>query len=242
MRCVVSVVALWCVCVRVCPFARGQYVRLLPLTRGLCCCPSPYHSTGTYLGGADQLDALLRADGFELAVTAARSRTNASTAILVPWHPLHAAAQASVQWLEAPRAKPWYLPQLFIYGSIVRGISLIHVLFFVAIYALASSTAAAHQLAATVLLWFLLIDTFLLTLFGPTPWSLMGLFTTFVFWRVRGNSSSALPYKVVWAYYVVVLIQLLAHSGGRLTEPNGVETALYVSSAINSAALAIFRF
>jgi hypothetical protein len=213
-----------------------------PRTVCVCVCSFPLTS-GAYLGGADQLDALLRADGFLLAVTGARSRTDASAAILVPWHPLYAAAQASVRLLEAPRAKPWYLPHLYIYGSIVRGISLIHVLFFVAIYVLASSTAAANQLAATVLLWFLLIDTFLLTLFGPTPWSLVGLLTTCVFWRIRGNSSSSLPYKVVWAYYVIVIIQVLAsHAGGRLTEPNGVETALYVSSAINSAALAVFRF
>lgn len=137
-----------------------------------------------------------------------------------------------------PRTWPWYTFQWCLHSNLVRYISFLQICIMIPAAALfnnSSSGSAARDLA-NVLLILLLIDLSALVAIGPSPLSPTGTISTYFMWKVRGNATAAVPYKFVWAFYLLSMIPVLVIHDNR---------ALYlalVAAITNSAILVIFRF
>jgi len=71
---------------------------------------------------------------------------------------------------------------------------------------------------ATVLLWWYTTDLTLTCVFGPSPWSPIGIVCTYIGWRVRGNATFSVPYKVVFAAYLAGLYPMMIKRSSGLSE------------------------
>jgi hypothetical protein len=151
----------------------------------------------------------------------------------------------------------WYTFQIKAYANVVRGVSSLHIAFFVAmLLAFESATSDTGVLVALWLGAILAVDLALFCLLGATPLSMIGNVVTWAVWDVKGNAVPAVPYKVVFVYYVVVLVNIvhtcgfggglgLEATGGRLRcwQNHSAEfRGTLIGSITNSGFLAVFRF
>ena len=145
---------------------------------------------------------------------------------------------------------PWYLFQWTMYSNIIRYISILQLLIMIPAAILFHRIRDEHTntdihtintnstlfQAAYWLLIVLLIDLSLLVFHGPTPLSPSGTISTYFGWKIRGNATSAIPYKVVFVIYIVTLLPLLL-----LEKYDSIYSAM-IGFIINSSILVIFRF
>ena len=122
--------------------------------------------------------------------------------------------------------------QLKGYGNIIRGYALLQVILLAVIIGVVQEKL---QKLTAVLVVFLLVDTLLFILCGPTPLSPMGCLVTCLVWSRRGPAVTLIPYKVVFAFYAVGVVRQLLCGG------DCHHTAVYSSFLANSALLAAFR-
>lgn len=115
------------------------------------------------------------------------------------------------------------------YGNTVRAVSCVHVVFFVLLllFPLAALTK--------ILAWLIVVDLGLYVVSGNI--SPLALVATSLLWTRRGPVVPAIPYKVVFVFYIVELVHLVQGHGSA-----DEIRALAVSSALNSSFLAFLRF
>lgn len=191
---------------------------------------------GVFIGGGDQLSKLVLDRRLLPALSAPRA-AGGFVAGHVEWG-LELQRAHAVQFFQVPRGGKWYCFQLNTYANLVRGISVLHVIIFGAMITLQSlQQTDTTRLAYAVLLWYFFLDLLLYIVFGPVPWSPLGCLTNLVCWRVRGNSITTIPYKVVFLAYVVTFAQEIF--GGGL---ESMKLGIWTGYLVNSAALAVFRF
>jgi len=199
---------------------------------------------GRYVGGADDTIDLLQRGDFPrlLAMEIGRCEKGG----FIPWEQGHSNRSREPKIFEVPRMGgpqsdfhpvwPWYVPQLTIWSNLVKQISTLHVGIMVPALILYHFENMALQHVANALVLLLVIDIAVLVLLGPAPLSPTGTFCTYFGWTSRGNAISAVPYKIVWAGYLLVLLpSYVKRDYKQLT----IELAAYI---LNSSFLAVLRF
>jgi len=199
---------------------------------------------GRYIGGADDLADLVAAG--RMPALLARDMCSASAKHLLSWEERAKTRASKPDLFTVPHMRsaegawyphwPWYGFHFCLYSNLVRYMSLIQLGLMVPSYFMYKRGSASDIAAAQVLMWILLYDLCAIILFGPSPLSISGTISTYCGWRVRGNATSALPYKAVFVAYVVTFIPLFFKKNY-----SGLTTALlaYIS---NSLLLVAFRF
>jgi glutaredoxin len=131
---------------------------------------------------------------------------------------------------------PWYSFQWCMYSNLVRYISIIQLAIMLPSLYLYKTGIDTNINIANTLMIILMIDLSGFVLGGATPWSISGTISTYIFWKYRGNITSAIPYKFVFSAYLFSFIPLYI-----LKKESSLEVALagYIA---NSALLAAFRF
>lgn len=136
----------------------------------------------------------------------------------------------------------WYAFQWCMYSNLVRYISILQLCIMIPIAILfyqynsnSNSNSISFKIAYCLLI-LLLVDLSVLVLHGPAPFSPSGTISTYFGWKIRGNATSAIPYKVVFAAYIFVLFPLLL-----LKKYSSIYSAM-LGFIINSSLLVIFRF
>lgn len=188
---------------------------------------------GRFLGGGDELHKAVETGSISSLL--AEPTATLTPAGSVEWSSLLKDTRRP-QLFTVPRQGRWFYFHMYTYANLIRAISFLHVIFFSILIFLTQEGSPSSLLAAKVILWYLLIDTSLYVVFGPSPWSPLGVLTTVVCWSRRANSTSTIPYKVVFCYYIYVFASALLNPTSKLT------TGVFVSALVNSAALAILRF
>eukprot|EP00756_Hemistasia_phaeocysticola_P025300 Hpha_TRINITY_DN15998_c0_g2::TRINITY_DN15998_c0_g2_i1::g.73012::m.73012 len=177
---------------------------------------------GQFVGGSDDLFLLVEEKQFERLVAEPNQEPHGDTDSVL----------TKPRLCQEPRRYPVYLPHLYVYTNIVRIESLVHTILF----AIALATHDDNPGAAKVMLWVVLVDCILWTLWGASPFSPLGTFFTWALWKHRGESAISIPYKVIFIIYAVELGRNLIGDG----EPPGKGTL--ITFTVNSALLAVLRF
>lgn len=204
---------------------------------------------GVYIGGCDNLrDAISRG---LLIPWLTRSPVRSSEDEVVTWEPellkeANSPKMFQVATVPSTRNKwysKFYLFNWHMYSNLVRYISLFHVICFVLLlilYAPMKDENHTALLVGNIVFFVLFIDLLMLVLFGPSPFSLSGCLATMFGWKYKGNVTSAVPYKVVFAAYLFSLAPLLLKKDESIY--SGTALGVYIGSVINSAVLVVFRF
>lgn len=204
---------------------------------------------GVYVGGCDNLR-----NGIErgrLTEWLVREAVPASDEGLVIWEPKLLKESLSPQLLQVatvPSTKSkwyskFYLFNWHMYSNLVRYISLFHVICFVLLlifYKPMKNDNSSAKLGANIVFILLFIDLVMLVVFGPSPFSLSGTLATYFGWKYKGNVTSAVPYKVVFAAYLVSMLPLIIGKDASLH--SGTALGVYLGSVVNSTVLVVFRF
>lgn len=191
---------------------------------------------GRLVGGLPELYQLNDNQGWsaQLSVSREELKTLSPELLEVQREPLHLVHQAG--------GGPWWFFHLFMYGNVVRMISFFQVcIAIICCICIANDEYKTAQSFAT----YFFFDCLLLLAFGPSPWSPTGLLSTLLVWNRRGPVVTALPYKVIFAFYAVLIGRLAMK-----THPFGSDDASdkfdsqgeFVTIAINSTLLTVLRF
>jgi hypothetical protein len=210
---------------------------------------------GTYIGGADDLHRLLEGDGWNKLlqgqrVTYSGEDTKAHVVPLV-WYPPTLELSKTPDLFTVPKMSSkgswypvwkWYAFQWVMYANLVRYISAIHVILMVTAVALfQAGQSSAGVMVATILG----VDNLMLTLWGPAPLSLSGSLSQYFGWKHRGNATSALPYKVIFGFYAVLILpRIIDRASGKVSQEESDDVIMKTCKGIifNSVLLAVFRF
>jgi glutaredoxin len=204
---------------------------------------------GVYVGGCDNLrDGISRG---LLPVWISREAVPSFNDQLVTWEPelLQEALTpkifhvATVPFTKAKWYSKFYLFNWHLYSNLVRYISLFHVICFVLLlilYKPMKSDNSSAELFGNIVFLLLSIDLLMLVIFGPSPFSMSGCLATYFGWKYKGNVTSAVPYKVVFASYLFSLLPLVVGKDASLS--SGTALGVYLGSVVNSTVLVVFRF
>ena len=198
---------------------------------------------GVYIGGHDNLKGLIASQSLSMLIKAEPTVTSGKH---IKWYPPLELEAITPQMFRSPSMTtsstpvPWYLFQPFLYGNLIRYISIIHVIILGICLSLSSGSpgSAAAKTIIYILLVYMCIDCGLIVAHGPAPFSPSGTLSTYLFWKYRGNVTSSIPYKFVFSFYLVGFITLLLTN--KLTGTAAI--ASLTSTIINSAVLVVFRF
>lgn len=193
---------------------------------------------GVYIGGSDDLGNLVDLKRFDTMLAAEPEIAGATVAI--KWNPSLLKRSLQPDLLSVPGPPSHFCCfHFYMYSNLVRYMSFFHLALMIICLILASSYPHSNLSSNVIsgLLIVLCVDLTGLVLLGPSPYSLSGTAATYFFWKYRGNSTSSLPYKFVFAIYVSVFIGMLVNGN---TGRNAI--APLTSTIINSALLAVFRF
>ena len=200
---------------------------------------------GVYIGGHDNLQSLVSSQSLSLLI---KAEPTVTTGKLIKWYPLLEVESGTPQLFRAPSMTtsstpvPWYLFQPFLYGNLIRYISIIHVVILSLCIGLSSDTGNFISRALYyLLLLYLCIDCGLIVIHGPAPFSPSGTLSTYLFWKYRGNVTSSIPYKFVFSVYFMSFIHLLSLNYNSKSA-NIVTLSTLNSTLFNSILLTIFRF
>eukprot|EP00397_Hematodinium_sp_SG-2012_P017657 GEMP01018066.1.p1 GENE.GEMP01018066.1~~GEMP01018066.1.p1 ORF type:complete len:319 (+),score=64.29 GEMP01018066.1:107-1063(+) len=191
---------------------------------------------GQYMGGSDDIDVFIREDQIalvDLTPTApADGAVRDDVDVTIPHSAQLRARNAHPLLFQAPRSKSVCLFQLYVYGNVIRMISVVHVIAFVV-------ACFSPLLVTQIIMWVLSVDLTLFVLFGSTPWAPLQTAVLFAGWPVKGGSATSIPYKAVFAFYIVSLCRnvLFCHDAKTCGKP-----VHFAGLIINSALLALFRF
>ena len=206
---------------------------------------------GVYIGGSDNLNKWMESGAFKQMLESDNSLPMDATSI--PWYPPLATEAATPNLFYVPMIKgtwypsnwPWYTFQWCMFGNLVRYISVLQIAAMVPVCILLStsySDSSTNVLIAKILLYALLTDLCILVFHGPTPFSPSGALSTYFGWRVRGNATSSVPYKVVFLAYIIgILPQLLGNYSSETARYKSISRSM-VGLITNSAILVAFRF
>ena len=164
----------------------------------------------------------------------------------IPWYPPLLKQTSTPNLFASPNISssttatvPWYCFQPYLYGNLIRYISLIHVAIVgICLGLLADSGSKGASILSYILIIYLTIDCGLIVIHGPAPFSPSGTIATYFCWKYRGTITSSIPYKFVFGFYVAGFIALLLTDNLTGT----VAIASLTSTIINSAVLVAFRF
>lgn len=144
---------------------------------------------GAFLGSLEQLQDVISTNRLN-DVLSAPMRTFPADASVMP---------DPVKLFVGPRGQRWPGFQMHVYGNFIRMLSLLHVVLFATMLAIAGAAPGV----ATGMLWVIAVDLFLFTALGPTPLAPLCTLVTIFVWRFRGNAVTSLPYKlVIGAWYL----------------------------------------
>ena len=107
----------------------------------------------------------------------------------------------------------WYCFQVKMYANVVRAMSAVHVMFLVTALVAGQTGTETGVAVALAIGGFLSFDLFTVCLLGPTPFSPIGCISTWAAWKVKGNAVTAIPYKVVFVYYLYTMMQFVLTCG-----------------------------
>lgn len=203
---------------------------------------------GVYVGGGDDLQSGIVRGDFPAWVC--REKEICSPNSVIMWEPqlLEISTSPSlfkVATVPSTKSKwysKFYLFNWHMYSNLVRYISLFHVFLFGILLVLfqpmkSNSTASA---IAGVVFGVLIVDLILLVLLGPSPFSLSGVIGTYFGWKYKGNVTSSIPYKAVFAAYLLSMLPLILKNGESIH--SGTALGVYIANIINSSVLVVFRF
>ena len=200
---------------------------------------------GIYVGGCDNLRELISSGEFARLVRGEKVYSSAD--LRVPWYPPLEAEALTPKLLLAPsvtpsKPYPWACFQWYMYSNLVRYVSIFHSLLLLAALLLSTlgdnDTSSSISRLVNVILYVLIYDLTAIVLHAPAPFSISGTIGTYIGWKYRGNITSSLPYKFVFAIYISSLLPLLVHN--KTTSKAAI--AVYTSELINSSVLVVFRF
>jgi glutaredoxin len=198
---------------------------------------------GTYVGGCDNLRELIGSGQFLALLRSEKIESKAEAP--VPWYPPLEVEAMSPKLLTTPsktpsKAWPWFCFQTHMYSNLVRYMSIFHSMLLLLALVLASirDGSAQTKMLVKFCVYMLIYDLSAIVLHGPAPFSVSGTLGTYFGWKYRGNITSSLPYKFVFAFYLVALVPLVVNNN------TGSDAAIasYTSELINSAVLVVFRF
>jgi glutaredoxin-related protein len=203
---------------------------------------------GLYVGGSDDLRRLIEAGEFDQVLAA--PPLNCAPDAKVHWYPPMETLANHPDLFLMPTAKgsvkpSWVCFQWYMYSNLVRYISMCHAVLLLVCLILAAveNPSVANKRTAYAIVVILVVDLCILVLHGPAPFSPSGILGTYFGWRYRGNATSSVPYKVVFAAYLFSMIPLLAQGNGDSKGTSSVAAiATYTSLVINSSLLVVFRF
>ena len=208
---------------------------------------------GIYVGGADDLLDLIESGAFKSLLAGNHDIDNGKATL--KWLPELALRAGRPKLLVVPRMRgsdgawypqwPVYVFQWVMYANLVRYVSIMHLSIMVLLLGLLQSGPSSTL--TNVLLTVYVYDLLAFVVVGPSPFSISGVLSLYFGWRVRGNATSSLPYKVVFGAYLLSLIPQLVRLTG---SPPGFDTSSYdktlraslLGFITNSALLAVFRF
>jgi glutaredoxin len=215
---------------------------------------------GVYVGGSDNMTKWVEGEpqAGSSAATAFKQMLEADNSLpidatRIPWYGPLVAEAATPNLFAVPIIKgtwypsdwPWYAFQWCMYGNLVRYISILQLAAMIPICLLFSSSYndnPANIFIAKALLAAFLVDLALLVVHGPTPFSPSGAISTYFGWRVRGNATSSVPYKVVFLAYIIGLLPyLLRPYTSESARYSGISNAM-IALITNSTILVVFRF
>jgi glutaredoxin 3 len=188
---------------------------------------------GMYIGGYDQM--------FDLeAVGQLRGLVD------LP-HDLSRVKPDPMRLTVGPRGQSKCEFQMHIYSNWLRFYEGLHVILgFVLL-------STGRSLFSTILAWLIFVELIIVVFLGPNPFAPMATLMTALCWRVRGNSVTSVPYKLVATFYILMYIGILSTGGGEynpdyevpLLQKLGTPYPIYLAKwtmIANSSLLAIFRF
>lgn len=159
--------------------------------------------SGYYVGGADDLSLLVESGGLSELLSGAK----ATPAQKVPYEPTLLKRSSTPDLCHVPKIRGAWYPNWPVYSfqwtmssNLVRYISTLHLI----IMGVTLPLIGPYPAVADALLLLFFVDLCLLVIFGPVP-SLTGTISTYFGWQIRGNATSSLPYKVVFAAYIYTL-------------------------------------
>jgi len=169
---------------------------------------------GHYVGGNQELQEVIKSGELPALLTAAP----------VPFGVDSYPPSLSVFHVPPPALCGYFL-QMQIYANVVRCYSLLHTIIFAALL--------AADAGSTWFLYVLLVDLVLVVLAGPIP-APFGVLASAMVTSCKGAAVTAIPYKVVFTIYAIAVLLVLFF--------DRAATGTYVTFAINSSMLAVFRF
>ncbi|GMH92237.1 hypothetical protein TrVE_jg7529 [Triparma verrucosa] len=204
--------------------------------------------SGQYIGGADDLALLVESGKFDELVLSSKPETAPDSPIPYEGSLLSRSSKPSL--FKVPKVRgawypdwPFYSFQWAMYSNLVRYISILHLI----IMGLTLSLIDSAPNLANALIFIYFVDLCILILLGPVP-SLCGTISTYFGWKLRGNATSTIPYKVVFSAYVVGLLNVMLYrcfnvEAGDFTDDKSVSyiKTRYAGFIVNSGFLAYFR-
>jgi len=186
-------------------------------------------------GGYEELERMSK-DGS--LVVLLRMTDSARTRVVPPKDLQLPSSSQKPQFLRTAGGSHWLRFQFYVYGNVLRGIALCQVIVFGIVLGLGGLDSDGKHA-----LWLVLADAAAFVLIGPTPLSPFGCLATFLLWRRRGTVASAVPYKVTFTLYILLLAPSLVCGDSDnpvcdALSSDGVATTLL----INSSLLTVFRF
>mmetsp|Transcript_19337 Transcript_19337/g.37640 ORF Transcript_19337/g.37640 Transcript_19337/m.37640 type:complete len:512 (+) Transcript_19337:232-1767(+) len=148
-------------------------------------------------GGYEELERMSK-DGS--LVVLLRMTDSARTRVVPPKDLQLPSSSQKPQFLRTAGGSHWLRFQFYVYGNVLRGIALCQVIVFGIVLGLGGLDSDGKHA-----LWLVLADAAAFVLIGPTPLSPFGCLATFLLWRRRGTVASAVPYKVTFTLYILLL-------------------------------------
>jgi len=173
---------------------------------------------GAFVGGADEVSLLHQAGelagklgGARVAFKVGQNDTKSSPSLCTQL------AGGGIADSFCTSTSKWYLPQIKSYGNVVRGMSAVHVLLFIIVLTISESAVATASEALIVATFVIMavfgVDLALYILLGATPLTIVGNLVTLAVWDFRGPAVPNIPYKAVFVFYVVGLLNMLTTCG-----------------------------
>jgi glutaredoxin-related protein len=138
---------------------------------------------------------------------------------------------------------PWLGFQVCVYGNIIRMIALFQVVLLGMAHFVFPPEKSVLYIPFMAILF---VDSFLFVVFGPTPFTPLGVLSTLLVWHRRGSVVKLVPYKVTFSFYAIsslatILCNSLDAHDGAVCKVLRSDTVIYTLFT-NSIYLLIFRF
>ncbi|GMI14161.1 hypothetical protein TrLO_g5419 [Triparma laevis f. longispina] len=203
---------------------------------------------GQYIGGADDLTLLVESGEFDKLVLSDKPEMGAGEKI--QYEATLKERSSKPDLFKVPKVRgtwypdwPFYSFQWAMYSNLVRYISILHLI----LMGVTVSLIDAQPEIANALIFFYFVDLCIIVIFGPVP-SFCGTVSMYFGWKMRGNATSTLPYKVVFLAYVYGLLHVTLYrcfgmfeDWGEDNDSNKYIKTRYAGFIVNSGTGAIVK-